>query len=144
MLIQPACVDILRYESYLCLWLSVSFTVCWFLYVCLYMFVCLYVSIFMSMSLCVCLFVCMLVCMSMFVSLYVCFCVSVFMSVYGNRSVHLSVWFHVPNTVAQAGFFYLSCKIFETSRKIMILIFIHNYWNRMIFHRQIHVRNSQY
>ena len=48
-----------------------------------------------SLCLCVCLSVCVSVCL--FVCLSVCLCL------YGHRSVHLSVWFYVSNTVAQAG-----------------------------------------
>ena len=118
----------LHYETYLCVWLSVCLSVC--VSVCLT--VCLCLSVCVSICLCVCLFVCMFVSMSLCLSvclcvcLYVCVsvclfvCVSLFLCLYGHRSVHLSVWFYVSNTVVQAGGFHSSCKMFQTSIKIIL------------------------
>ena len=122
----PAYVGMLRYESYLVLWLSVC--LCVWLYVCLSLSVCLSVcvsvclSVFLCLCVCVsvCLYVCLCVCLSICVSVCLFMCVCLFLCLYGHRSIHLCVWFYVSNTLAQAGRFYLSCKIFERSITIIV------------------------
>ena len=98
------------------LYVSVSLSVClsFCVSVCLSVFLCL------CLSVSVCLYVCLCVCLSVCVSVCLFVCVCLFLCLYGHRSVHLSVWFYVSNTVAQAGSFYSSCKIFQTSITIIV------------------------